>query len=174
MALSLRPATVADADGIAEVHVRSWQAAYRGLMPQQVLDQLSIPERAANWARILGESPRASQTVVALDGERIVGWTSYGAARDADAGDARPTGELWGIYAHPEVWSTGVGKLMLSAVESALRDAGYETAYLWVLEGNARASGFYRRQGWLADGGRKVDRRPGLVLHELRHVKRLD
>ncbi len=98
MVLELRPAAVADADGIAEVHVRSWQEAYRGLMPQEVLDGLSVSERAANWARILGETGRGSQTLVVLDGSRVVGWASFGDARDADAvgaGSAVGTGELW-------------------------------------------------------------------------------
>ncbi|MDT0158206.1 GNAT family N-acetyltransferase [Microbacterium sp. ARD32] len=174
MSLLLRPAEVGDADGIAEVHVRSWQQAYRGLMPQRVLDGLSVPERAASWARILDSTPRGSQTLVVLDGEQIVGWASFGAARDADAaGVAAGSGELWGIYAHPDAWSTGVGHLLLTAVERALADAGHASAYLWVLEGNSRASAFYERHGWHADGGRKVDERPGMVLQELRHVKRL-
>jgi GNAT superfamily N-acetyltransferase len=164
----LRPATVADADGIAEVHVRSWQAAYRGLMPQEVLDSLSIAERAAGWARILAETPR--RTLVAIRGERVVGWASFGDARDADAVG---TGELWGIYAHPDAWFTGVGHLLLTSVEQELTDAGHETAYLWVLAGNARAAEFYERHGWHADGGTKIDRRPRMELHELRHVKRL-
>jgi GNAT superfamily N-acetyltransferase len=170
----IRGATSADADGIAEVHVRSWQAAYRGLMPQHVLDGLSVAERAAGWARILAETPR--RTLVAVDGERVVGWASFGDARDADAGepDSRGgTGELWGIYAHPDAWSTGVGHRLLTAVERELRDAGHETAYLWVLDGNERASTFYERHGWHADGGMKIDRRPGLELRELRHVTRL-
>lgn len=166
----LRGATVADAHGLAVVHVRSWQAAYRGLMPQEVLDGLSIAEREANWARIVAETPRGSQTLVVLDADRLVGWASYGDARDADAVG---TGELWGIYVHPDAWSTGVGHLLLGAVEEALRADGHEIAYLWVLAGNHRAAAFYERHGWASDGGEKVDRRPGMVLRERRHVKRL-
>lgn len=166
----IRHATVEDAHGLAVVHVRSWQEAYRGLMPQDALDNLSIAEREASWARIIAETPRGSRTLVVLDGDRLVGWASYGAARDADAVG---TGELWGIYAHPDSWSTGVGHLLIEAVEEALRADGHEVTYLWVLEGNARAAAFYDRHGWASDGGEKVDRRPRLVLRERRHVKRL-
>lgn len=167
----IRSATVADAHGLAVVHVRSWQAAYHGLMPQDMLDGLSIAEREANWARIVAETPRGSQTLVVDDEDGdLVGWASYGDARDADAVG---TGELWGIYVHPDAWSTGVGHLLLVAVEEALRAAGHATAYLWVLEGNERAAAFYERHGWASDGGEKIDRRPGLVLLERRHVKHL-
>lgn len=58
-------------------------------------------------------------------------------------------------------------------MEQALRTDGYDTAYLWVLEGNERAATFYERHGWASDSARKVDHRPGLELHERRHVKRL-
>ncbi|BDZ40422.1 GNAT family N-acetyltransferase [Microbacterium suwonense] len=166
----LRAATVDDAHGIAVVHVRSWQAGYRGLMPQHVLDGLSIAEREAGWARILTETVRGSQTLVVERAGTLVGWASFGDARDADAAG---TGELWGIYAHPDAWSTGVGHLLIDGVERALVDAGHEAAYLWVLEGNERAASFYERHGWASDGATKVDRRPGMVLHERRHVKRL-
>ncbi|MFS2279710.1 GNAT family N-acetyltransferase [Microbacterium sp. OR21] len=166
----IRPATVDDAHDLAVVHVRSWQQAYLGLMPQAVLDRLSIAEREAGWARLLTETPRASQTIVAEHDSAIAGWASYGAARDEHASGS---GELWGIYAHPDAWSTGVGHALLTAVEQALRADGHETAYLWVLEGNERAARFYERHRWASDGAHKVDTRPGLVLHERRHVKRL-
>lgn len=168
--MQIRPATPDDAHGIAVVHVRAWQEAYRGLMPQPVLDELSIAEREAGWARILADSDRPSQTIVAERDGAIAGWASFGAARDAEAPGS---GELWGIYAHPDAWSTGVGHALITAVENALREDGHETAYLWVLDGNERAASFYERHGWASDGARKVDHRPGLELHELRHVTRL-
>ncbi|QMU96345.1 GNAT family N-acetyltransferase [Microbacterium esteraromaticum] len=169
--MDIRPATSDDAGAIAVVHVRAWQQAYRGLMPQAVLDDLSIDDREAGWARILAEPDRPSQTIVAERDGAVAGWASFGAARDAEAPGS---GELWGIYAHPDAWSTGVGHALITAVEDVLRSDGHEIAYLWVLEGNERAAGFYERHGWASDGARKVDERPGLVLHELRHVKRLD
>jgi hypothetical protein len=49
MAPVVRPARPGDAEAIATVHVRSWQAAYPGIVPQPVLDRLSIERRAASW-----------------------------------------------------------------------------------------------------------------------------
>ncbi len=158
-----------DAHGIAVVHVRSWQAAYRGLMPQDVLDGLSVDQRAAGWERIIAQPDTASRTLVAERDGTIVGWAGFGSARDADP---PATGELWGIYAHPDAWSTGVGHALLTASEDALQAQGHTGAYLWVLDGNERAAAFYERHGWIGDGATKVEERPGLVLHERRHVKR--
>lgn len=166
----LRIAEPRDAHGIAVVHVRSWQEAYRGLMPQKVLDALSIPDRETGWRAILDDPERRVRTLVAERGGAIVGWAGFGAARDDDAPGS---GELWGIYAHPESWSTGVGRTLISGAEEALRAEGHRDVYLWVLAGNDRAARFYERHGWQADGGTKIEQRPGLVLDERRHVKRL-
>ncbi|MGN8025251.1 N-acetyltransferase family protein [Microbacterium sp. 22242] len=172
----IRPATPEDAQGIAVVHVRSWQEAYRGLLPQAVLDELSVAAREEAWLRTLTaagdgsaqEGPR-SRTVVAAQDDRILGWATFGDARD----EAGPGAELWGLYAHPGTWSRGVGHALISHVQDTLRTEGRASAYLWVLRGNDRAAAFYERHGWLEDGGTKVEERAGMRLPHLRRVKRL-
>jgi len=169
--LLIRDGVVDDADQVAGVHVRSWQAAYRGLIDQEVLDGLSIPERADGWRRNLSDPlPTIIGILVAERDGEIVGWTSFGSGREEEgAGD----GEVYGIYADPAEWSTGVGRALLDAAEQRIRDAGHRRAYLWVLDGNERADAFYARRGWEADGASKVEERPGLSLREHRRVKRL-
>ncbi len=51
--ITVRRAAPVDAAAIALVHVRAWQAAYRGLMPDDVLERLSVDERALRWRDIL-------------------------------------------------------------------------------------------------------------------------
>jgi GNAT superfamily N-acetyltransferase len=166
----IRFAAPGDEHGIAVVHVASWQAAYRGLMPQHVLDDLSVPQREVGWREYVNDPKRVSRTLVAERDGEIVGWAGFGDARE---NDGPGSGELWGIYVHPSAWSSGVGHALLEAVERELVDAGHATAYLWVLDGNERAATFYARHGWLDDGGTKIEERPGLTLSERRHVKRL-
>jgi GNAT superfamily N-acetyltransferase len=52
----IRAARVGDAAQIAVVHVRSWQGAYRGLLPQAYLDGLDPAERVGRWERSLAEA----------------------------------------------------------------------------------------------------------------------
>ena len=169
--MRVRAAVTADATGIARVHVASWQAAYRGLMPQDVLDGLSIADRAERWVGIIDDPhPLTLATLVAADGDEIVGWVSFGAGRDEGTDAA---GEIYGLYAHPASWSRGVGHALMGAAETALREAGHHEAFLWVLDGNDRADAFYARHGWQLDGGTKIDERPDLTLREHRRAKRL-
>ncbi|MGP6170330.1 GNAT family N-acetyltransferase [Microbacterium sp. A196] len=167
----IRPAALADARGIAAVHVRSWQSAYRGLMPQHVLNALVVEDRAERWRGILTDPhPLTLGTLVAESDGEILGWVSFGAGRDEGA-DA--DGEVYGIYSDPRSWSAGVGHALLAAAERALIEAGYRTAFLWVLDGNERADSFYERQGWTTDGATKIEERPELTLREHRRIKPL-
>ena len=49
----IRPATVDDAAAVAHVHVSSWRSTYRGLMPDAVLDSLSVERRAEFWREVI-------------------------------------------------------------------------------------------------------------------------
>ncbi|KJQ55950.1 GNAT family N-acetyltransferase [Microbacterium sp. SA39] len=169
--LEVRDARVEDADAVASIHVRSWRAAYRGLIDQEVLDSLSIPERAANWRRFIAEPlPTSLGILVAVRDGAVLGWASLGSGRDVDGVD---DGEVYGIYADPDAWSTGVGRALLTAAEERIVDAGHTRAYLWVLDGNDRADAFYARQSWELDGATKIDERAGFTLREHRRMKML-
>lgn len=167
----IREARTEDAEEVAGVHVRSWQAAYRGLIDQAVLDGLSVAERADGWRRIFADPlPTSLGTLVAVRDDRVVGWASLGSGRDPDG---LSDGEVYGIYADPSAWSTGAGHALLVAAEQHIADAGHDRAYLWVLDGNERADAFYARHGWVEDGAIKIEERPQFTLREHRRVKLL-
>ncbi len=90
----------------------------------------------------------------ARDEHGVVGITSSGPARDADA---PPPHELYAINVLARGHGTGIANALL---EHAVGD---RAAYLWVLEGNARATAFYRRHGFADDGGRKPEPDSGLL-----------
>lgn len=170
----VREGVIDDADAVAAVHVRSWQAAYRGLIDQPFLDALSTVDRAETWRRFVADPlPTSLGILVAERDGTILGWASFGSDRDADASDPAPAGEIYAVYADPDAWSQGVGHALLDEAERRLTDAGHTRAHLWVLDGNDRADAFYARHGWAADGTSKVDDRPGLTLTEHRRVKHL-
>jgi GNAT superfamily N-acetyltransferase len=173
-ALFVRPATLADADGIGLVHVRSWQSAYRGKMPRDYLDGLDPASRSETWRRILEQTPpsRGGVHVVAADGDEIVGFASFGPSRDSDT-DPRVTGEVFAIYADPDAWGTGTGRALMGSAVAELARLGYADAILWVLDTNDRARRFYALAGWEADGARKSDGSRGFEITEIRYRRTL-
>ncbi|MCC6457669.1 MAG: GNAT family N-acetyltransferase [Caldilineaceae bacterium] len=166
----VRPAQIDDAPGIAAVHVKTWQSAYRGQMPDDYLDSLSIEKRAERWHNILADLGVQEQVFVAELDEHIAGFCSVGKSRDDDAGAGGTIGELYAIYVDPQRMHQGVGSALMHAGQAHLIEQGFERATLWVLETNQRARRFYENHGWRADGTRKTENGPNFVLHELRYA----
>jgi GNAT superfamily N-acetyltransferase len=162
----IRRATVADAAGIAQVHVESWQAIYRGHLPDDYLDALTPERRARNWHQALSEA--TVEIAVSETRSRITGFVSLAPSRDDDADDA--TGELTAIYLVPSIWRNGVGRKLIDWVKGAARLRGWNRLTLWVLEGNSRARHFYAATGWRHDGSTKVDSIGGIEVVEVRYV----
>jgi GNAT superfamily N-acetyltransferase len=167
----IRVATPGDEAGLAEVHVLSWQGAYRGQIPDAYLDSLSITDRTERWASILAESGPTHASFVAVDDARIVGFANIGPSRDEDTGT--DIGELLTIYLLPKRFGTGIGRALMERATEALRDAGFTTATLWVLESNARARRFYDAAGWSPDGATHLFEVGGEAIPELRYRRAL-
>ena len=164
---SVRAATSADAAAIAGVHVRSWQVAYRGIVPDEVLDGLSLPDREQRWGSILERSDERALTVVAERDGRIVGFCSLLThSRDGDGADG--TGEIAAVYVDPAAWRAGVGSALLAAALRELAAAGCETVTLWVFARNDGALAFYRGFGFAPDGGETRDEHSGQTEIRLR------
>jgi ribosomal protein S18 acetylase RimI-like enzyme len=149
---AIRRAAAADAPAIARVHVASWQVAYRGMVPDALLDELSVERRERGWRERLGRADDgASFTLVAERDGAVAGFCSIAApSRDGDAGER--TAEVAAIYVEPAHWRSGVGATLLGEALDVLRADGFADVTLWVLEANARGRAFYERLGFAADG----------------------
>lgn len=173
--VELRDATLADARAIATVLVRSWRAAYHGLLPDDVLADLSIPEREQFWSHVLTARPPQTRTVVATTAGAVVGFAATGPPL-VPADRADPTlGDLYALYLAPDVWHRGIGAQLHATALDRLRSCGFTHAGLWVLDTNERALRFYLRHGWTDTGRTQLDRGPGgTELHERRLHRHLD
>jgi ribosomal protein S18 acetylase RimI-like enzyme len=166
----VRPARPEDAAAVAEVHVRTWQAAYEHVFGAERLAQLDLEQRRASWTERLSDPEPHRRTLVAEhDAGRVVGFAAVGASRDADG-----EGELYGIYVAPEAWGSGAGTALMHAAVASLREGGYPSATLWVLEDNPRARSFYEREGWALDDGRREGEHLGVRTLEVRYRITLD
>lgn len=155
---------------IATVHVRAWQSAYRGLLPDDLLDSLSIPQRAAMWERALS-SPNVDISIAINENDGIVGFATAHQTRDADAPLER--GEVGAIYTLESVWGKRVGYQLMRAALEALRRRTFTEASLWVLDNNARGIHFYERFGFQADTSRAGIRFEQLGSATVREVRYL-
>lgn len=181
--VTVRPAVPADAEGVVRIHVRTWQHAYAGIMPDDALQALDgkVEERASRAReRWSSPGPRRYRTLVAVDErDELMGFVTFGPYRlDPSRRDGETdlaVGEVLAIYVDPARHRAGAGWALLDAAVVALREGGAGEVRLWVLTENAPARRFYERYGFFTDGERhlfRLDRPDGtpVDLPEVRYT----
>jgi L-amino acid N-acyltransferase YncA len=168
--INIRKATKIDASAIAAVHIRSWQAAYRGHFPDEFLNSLDsqFERRKETWTLVLDQPPseRSAVWVAETDG-KLCGFAHITPSRGGEGADV---GEVSSIYLEPEQWDKGIGMQLLKTATDDLRRMGFERAILWVLDANEHAKRFYEAAGWAPDGGSKIQNVWGIVCNEISYV----
>lgn len=154
-----------DRDAISKIYEESWKFAYKGLIPQEYLD--SIPE--GNWAKAV-DTPEWN-TLLMLDGEQIVGTTSYCYSRFEDWKDY---GEIISIYFLPAYMGKGYGRALLQEAVDRLAEMGCTDILLWVLAENERAKRFYEKNGFAESGAYLDDNIGGKALKEVQYVRHVE
>jgi GNAT superfamily N-acetyltransferase len=165
MRFAIRPATLADADGIARAHTASWQSSYRGILPDAVLDRIDVDQRAASWRRVLAD--RAILTLVAYDVTHhdIVGMCDAGRTRR----DSPYAAEVYRFYLEHHARRHGLGREMFEQVTDWLRSQQLGSLVIWVLDNNHHARRFYEAMGGRA-GSRVPSTVSGFPVVELAYV----
>ena len=133
--------TEAEMDGKGYVHYQSWQETYAGLVDPGFLAGLSLEKQIA------AARNKPGNTLIAKDGETVMGFAAYGPCRDKDLPG---WGEVRAIYVLRAYQGQKVGRRLMEAALEQLAD--YPRIALWVLKGNEKAIRFYERCGFRFDG----------------------
>jgi len=160
--LIVRPATPADAESIARVHVQAWDETYHGLVPPEAFDVYTLEKRLTQWRSILGNP--ATTVFVAERDSAVCGFGSGGRARDL------PTdGEIYALYVVRAAKRQGVGGALFVHLRNALTASDFASLGLWVLSSNLAARQFYEAMGGRT-GGTKIDRRGELAFEDIAYL----
>lgn len=142
--MKIRKAELADAKGIAKVHVNSWRTTYKGIMPNDALDSLSYEKRTKILTSVLSVKDNKSFIYVAEnEAGQIVGFIHGGEIRKKIE---NYRGELYVIYLLKEHQRKGIGSGLVSSLVKSLLDIKINDMVVWFLaENNARL--FYEKLG---------------------------
>jgi ribosomal protein S18 acetylase RimI-like enzyme len=158
----VRDARDSDASDLATLQVARWRDGYAGLVPEEVLAELTSAEAQErwreHWAASLDSPPSSRHRVltaisVQSDGARVAGFASFGPATDQDLWPATDA-ELYELCVEPDQRGQGHGSRLLNAAAATLADDGFCTVCTWVLEADATAQAFLQSAGWAPDGTR--------------------
>lgn len=157
--MTIRNMLESDVPQVKELYVAAWKEGYKGLLPQEYLDELT-PDKINT---VIDDG-----SFVALDGERIA---AHCHARPASEPEWRGWGEIHTMYTHPDYWRQGFGTAVFQHAERWLYEQGFDEVYLFVLEGNVRAEGFYKSQGFFPNGGTLCCEIGGTIVTDNRFTK---
>jgi GNAT superfamily N-acetyltransferase len=135
--LQIRLADGDDLAGVMAVGHRTWPPTYEPIAgPEYVAMGL------AKWwtSDVVTDSIRKGRTIVAVEGDEVVGVATVGVLDDALA--------LWKLYVVPGQHGRGIGSRLLEAVVERAVDAGHHRIVLSHIEGNEDAARFYRSRGF--------------------------
>ena len=165
----IRKATKEDLEGIAKVHVNSWNETYTGLMPQSYLDKRSVEGQLQYYQ----QTPNIEDLFNVLEiKNEVVGFVTAIPARDKDF-PKREYGEIQAIYLLKKYHDQGYGGMLLDYGIAILEQKHFKYVSLWVLDTNEKAIGFYEHEGFCKDGATKeivLDDHP---LTEIRMTKKI-
>ena len=149
--------TPEEIEGKSLVHWQTWREAYDDLLPPEFQETMTL-DRCRFFSQKYPEN-----TLIAMDGKKIVGFISYGNFRD----EAIQTGEIIALYVLKDYYGKGVSEQLMHAAFIALDH--FSEIYLWVLKDNKRAIAFYQKMGFTVDGPEKI-LELGKPVKELRMV----
>ena len=153
MTTTIRAPTADDAAQVGEAHAAAWEEGYAEIFAPDVLSELAAARRRM-WTSIFAEPTFDFASIFVAECEReVVGYSHFG--RQGEDGSK---GEVFGFYAHPRVWGTGVSAAMMQASLTELQSRSLCPVVVWTLERAGRARAFYAKSGFTASGRRRTSK----------------
>jgi GNAT superfamily N-acetyltransferase len=158
----IRDAKLDDVPDIARVHVETWRTSYSGIVPQTVLDGLSVDQRQMMWEALLTRHGSTRPTLVAEETPATVssagssGVIGFGLVGPADGRVPDIAGEILLLYILERFQRRDVGRRLFAALIERLRMLGHNSAVTWVFEGSA-ACPFFEAMGGVAVARTAID-----------------
>ena len=143
--LLIRTAMEDDITAIASLHICSWQAAYKGIVPNELLDSRDIDASIRSWRSTLSSYPE--NLVVAQSGNgMLVGFCCSGPVVDS-VRNGNFEFEIYGLHVDPSHYRQGIGSALLANSFSRMNGLGLAKAIVWTLEDLVRSRHFYEKNG---------------------------
>lgn len=141
----IRKAVAGEEHEIVCVNVAAWQTSLRGIVADDFLNSLSA-DNTKMYGNLM-QDVLDGRCVVAVKDGKIIGFCSFGAARDNDFAQS---GEIYFFYLLKEFQKQGIGRKIYQKAKDILADLGYQSLIIECLSNNPSCS-FYA-----ALGGEKV------------------
>lgn len=146
----IREANVQDARSISQIKVNGWKTAYKGIVDDEFLNNMSYEENYEKVYQRLSDKDSAANVKTYVyeddDTKEILGFVTFGEVYEKEK-DYEYDSELYAIYVKPEEKGRGIGKELITFVKRYFKNLGYRNMILYCLKDNLPSRGFYERMG---------------------------
>lgn len=144
--LLIRRATEADIPHVAQIHVASWRDAYRGVIPDAVIDVRTVEGAIEMWSANLAKYP-ANLTVAETPDGQIAGFSCAGPVTNTERSGPYEF-EVYAMHVRPDIRRNGIGAALLRhAIKRARDELHMRSMIVWTLEDLRLSRRFYEREG---------------------------
>ncbi|WP_199880652.1 GNAT family N-acetyltransferase [Bacillus massiliglaciei] len=140
--MQIRKASFSDISSLAEVHIRSWQTTYKGIIPDRYLSAMNKKNREKSWERNLNTLHNITY-VAETDEKQLVGFASGGPEQSHTLSYQ---GEIYAVYLLQNYQRRGIGKKLLTPLVQDFISKGFKDLIIWALEDNPSCL-FYEKLG---------------------------
>ncbi len=166
--MTIRRARDSDAATVGRIHVESWNVAYRGIMPDDVIARTDLTYRTKFWEERIAD-PEWPVYLMEEAGKPVA-FCQMIPTKDADDDPTR-VGHITSLHVLPQLRGRGHGRVLMDHVLAEFRRRKFAEVTLWVLEANRKAREFYETYGFALDGGTRTYPKTGVP--EVRYRIRL-
>lgn len=152
----IRKAVEDDSKEIALLIIRSWTTAYRGLISDDFLDNMSMENIEKNWKKNIISQNDKNKIFVYEERDKILGVIGFGSPLDKE--NRKYNSEIYVLYVEPTLKRKGIGSKLFDFAKEYFIRHGKDNLIIWCLKGNEQGMNFYKKMG-----GKIISKRESLV-----------
>lgn len=147
MKVSIRKATLLDAENIAKINVSSWQKTYKKIFPSNFLNSLDNEKNLNHTIMRIQESIKNNNYLIAEFNNEVVGFCKIGKSTKKGYENY---GEIVALYVKNEETKKGIGKQLFIAANDLLKEF-FNNNIVSCIKNNS-SNNFYKKMGCVMIG----------------------
>lgn len=162
----IRKANPEDYADIANIHFKSWHAAYLDLLPASYInDKNNLCNKTKMWQELINH-PDVIIWIAYDANHKSLGFIGYFTKNNSY--------EITTLYVLSEYHGRGIGtELMKRSLQAILSFNINANFYLWVLEDNAPAIHFYKKFGFVCNGEKSEEDYKDTQIVDIKMIKKM-
>lgn len=149
----IRKATIKDSYTVANLIVNGWKTAYKGLLNDEFLNNLSAHKMSENWGKCIQNQTENNNIYVYEQDEKILGVIRFGAPDD---NLSNYNAEIQVLYVEPTLKRKGIGSKLFNFAKNYFINKNITNMIIWCLKGNIPSIKFYEKMGGKITSARKA------------------